>query len=152
MLNKTLVTQVVKPGQENDVELNIEKILSIAIFGGTDKITLFDPTATYMSGDIILVNIDGKYSILKCKTDSVTGEFNPDNWDQAGLGSIENYGIATKEEAEAGISNEKYMTPQRTKEAFDAHIKNPSVDSIIIGGKFKLLYNSQLDSLDVEVI
>ena len=33
------------------------------------------------------------------------------------LGSVENYGIATKAEAEAGSVNNKYMTPLRTKEA-----------------------------------
>jgi hypothetical protein len=34
-----------------------------------------------------------------------------------GLGSVENYSIATKEEAEAGAVNNKYMTPERTTEA-----------------------------------
>lgn len=36
---------------------------------------------------------------------------------QVGLGSVNNYGLATQAEAEAGASNVKYMTPQRTKEA-----------------------------------
>lgn len=39
--------------------------------------------------------------------------------EQVGLGSVENYGIATKAEAEAGTSNAKYMTPIRVKEAID---------------------------------
>lgn len=34
-----------------------------------------------------------------------------------GLGSVNNYDIATTEEAEAGTVNNKYMTPARTKEA-----------------------------------
>lgn len=38
---------------------------------------------------------------------------------QTGLGNVQNYGLATKAEAEAGTSNAKYMTPQRTKEAID---------------------------------
>lgn len=36
---------------------------------------------------------------------------------QVGLGSVENYGIATTAEAQTGTSNVKYMTPLRTAEA-----------------------------------
>ena len=36
-----------------------------------------------------------------------------------GLGSVENYEIATKNQAEAGSSNIKYMTPLRTREAIE---------------------------------
>lgn len=36
-----------------------------------------------------------------------------------GLGSVENYGIATQAEAEDGTSNNKYMTPLRVKQAID---------------------------------
>jgi hypothetical protein len=36
---------------------------------------------------------------------------------QVGLGSVENYGIATTAEAQQGTSNVKYMTPLRTAEA-----------------------------------
>ncbi len=38
---------------------------------------------------------------------------------QVGLGNVENYGIATQAEAEAGSVNNKYMTPLRTKQAID---------------------------------
>lgn len=38
-----------------------------------------------------------------------------------GLGSVENYGISTLAEAQAGTSNVKYMTPVRTREAIDNH-------------------------------
>lgn len=37
-----------------------------------------------------------------------------------GLGSVSNYGIATQEEAEAGTSSTKYMTPLRTAQAIAA--------------------------------
>lgn len=37
-----------------------------------------------------------------------------------GLGSVQNYGIATQEEAEAGAASNKYMTPARTAEAIAA--------------------------------
>ena len=39
---------------------------------------------------------------------------------QVGLGNVENYGIATQAEAEAGSVNNKYMTPLRVKQAVDA--------------------------------
>lgn len=38
---------------------------------------------------------------------------------QIGLGNVENYGIATANEAKAGSINNKYMTPQRVKEAIE---------------------------------
>lgn len=36
-----------------------------------------------------------------------------------GLGSVENYPIASKAEAEAGVATNRYMTPQRTAEAIN---------------------------------
>lgn len=36
-----------------------------------------------------------------------------------GLGNVQNYGIASQAEAEAGIVNNKYMTPERVKQAID---------------------------------
>jgi hypothetical protein len=36
-----------------------------------------------------------------------------------GLGSVANYPVATQAEAEAGASNSDYMTPLRTKQAYD---------------------------------
>jgi len=38
---------------------------------------------------------------------------------QAGLGNVDNYGTATQTEAEAGTATNKFMTPQRTKQAID---------------------------------
>lgn len=38
---------------------------------------------------------------------------------QAGLGNVENYGIASTAEAKAGTANNKYMTPTRVKEAIE---------------------------------
>lgn len=48
---------------------------------------------------------------------------------QIGLASVLNYGVATQAEAEAGVSNIKYMTPLRTKQSVDAAI-NVVTDSI----------------------
>ena len=39
---------------------------------------------------------------------------------QVGLGSVENYAVATQAEAQAGAVTNKYMTPQRTKQAIDS--------------------------------
>lgn len=36
-----------------------------------------------------------------------------------GLGNVQDYGIATKAEAESGVSNNKYMTPLRVKESIE---------------------------------
>jgi len=38
---------------------------------------------------------------------------------QVGLGSVDNYGTATQAEVEAGTATNKFMTPQRTKQAID---------------------------------
>ena len=43
---------------------------------------------------------------------------------QVGLGSVQNYGLATQAEAEAGSSNTKYMTPLRTRDAIAAIVGN----------------------------
>lgn len=38
---------------------------------------------------------------------------------QVGPGNVENYGIATQQQAEAGTDGASYMTPERTKQAID---------------------------------
>lgn len=38
-----------------------------------------------------------------------------------GLGNVENYGVATAAEAQAGVVNNKYMTPERTRETVGVH-------------------------------
>lgn len=40
---------------------------------------------------------------------------------QIGLGQVEDYAVATQEDAEEGTSNFNYMTPLRTKQAVDVH-------------------------------
>lgn len=54
--------------------------------------------------------------------DHIERKDNPHNVtkSQVGLGSVSNYPVATKEQAEAGTDNDKYMTPLRTKEAIEA--------------------------------
>lgn len=43
---------------------------------------------------------------------------------QVGLGSVENYPIATQTQAQAGTNNTAYMTPLRVKEAITAQVGN----------------------------
>ena len=57
-----------------------------------------------------------------------------------GLGSVENYGIATQAEAEGGTSNNKYMTPLRVKQAIDKATINLGV-----GDMLKSVYDTDND-------
>ena len=50
---------------------------------------------------------------------------------QVGLGSVENYGIATQAEAEAGASDVKYITPLRAKQAIAALV--PAASDTVAG-------------------
>lgn len=43
---------------------------------------------------------------------------------QVGLSEVQNYGIATKTQAEKGIDNDAYMTPLRTQEAVKALVRD----------------------------
>ena len=70
--------------------------------------------------DTLTTKIDNDINDLNTKMNNhINNKQNPHEVtkDQVGLGSVQNYGIATKTEAETGSSNIKYMTPQRTKEA-----------------------------------
>lgn len=73
------------------------------------------------SGDELKDIISGVLSELRAHTASNS---NPHNVTKAqvGLGSVENYAVATKAEAEAGTSNVKYMTPLRVFEAIDVKL------------------------------
>jgi hypothetical protein len=48
---------------------------------------------------------------------------------QVGLGSVENYAIATVGEAQAGTSNVKYMTPSLTEQRMALHVASGDHDS-----------------------
>lgn len=67
-----------------------------------------------------LGNVDNVKQASKTEFDSHVGDNNnPHGTTKAhvGLGSVLNYGVSTQAEAEAGTSNTKYMTPQRTAQA-----------------------------------
>jgi hypothetical protein len=52
-----------------------------------------------------------------------------------GLGSVQNYGIATKAQAEAGTANSVYMTPLRVAEAFDKRVVFAQVNQVVPSNK-----------------
>jgi hypothetical protein len=52
---------------------------------------------------------------------------------QAGLSNVDNYGTATKVEAETGTAANKFMTPQRVKQYVDMRLKN-SLELRLNGG------------------
>lgn len=56
----------------------------------------------------------------------IADKTNPHNTTKAqvGLGSVENYGVASDAEAIAGVVNDKYMTPLRTKSAIASQVGN----------------------------
>ena len=60
-------------------------------------------------------------SVNKALTNHIQNTNNPHSVtkSQVGLGSVENCGIASTNEAKAGNVNNKYMTPQRVKEAVE---------------------------------
>lgn len=73
-----------------------------------------EPAATLANWQELLTPTDAVTSVAgKTGVVTLTGS-------DVGLGSVQNYGLATKAEAEAGSSSAKYMTPLRTKEAVDA--------------------------------
>jgi len=47
-----------------------------------------------------------------------------------GLGNVQNYGIATQAQAQAGTANNVYMTPLRTTEAFNSRVVFARVDEV----------------------
>ena len=63
----------------DDEVVNSYMLILNAVFG--DKLPgSYDPTKIYNKGDVILRLIDGRYELLVCIKNNVTGEFNPDYW------------------------------------------------------------------------
>jgi|GEM_PF-3319999 len=49
-----------------------------------------------------------------------------------GLGAVENYGIATQADAEAGVSDAKYMTPLKVKQSIDKNSGKTLISSVTL--------------------
>ncbi len=86
----------------------------------------------------LLANLIGQMDMLARGPKGDTGEISQATFDthvnntknphevtktQVGLGSVSNYGLATQTEAQNGTINNKYMTPQRTKQAIDNNLE-----------------------------
>lgn len=83
---------------------------------GTDNASYMTPLRTKeaiakQAGDLINAHVNDKnnpHGVTKT---------------QVGLGSVQNYPIATQEQAEVGAHTASYMTPQRTKQAIDKQVR-----------------------------
>lgn len=76
-----------------------------------------------------LGNVDNVKQASKAEFDAhVADKNNPHGVTKAqvGLGNVENYSVASQAEAEAGTASNRYMTPQRTRQAIDAHPQLPT--------------------------
>lgn len=106
------------PTNKNADAFNMDNMVS----GVTNKVVTEPEKATW----------NGKQDALPAGTTSqfLRGDktFQAVTKSNVGLGSVQNYGIATQLEAEAGASNIKYMTPLRVKESI---ISNTSEFTII---------------------
>jgi len=98
--------------------INGESLLgsgNILIEGVTDHTLLSNiGSNTHEQIDNHIVNKTNPHSVTK---------------EQVGLGSVSNYSTASQAEAEAGTTNNKYMTPLRTKEAIEKN-KTIIIDSL----------------------
>jgi hypothetical protein len=77
-------------------------------------ITGLHPSATTgVAGSVAWGNVTGKPSTFPPSSHTHSKS-------DVGLGNVQNYGIATQAQAEAGTANDVYMTPLRVKEAITA--------------------------------
>lgn len=71
-------------------------------------------------------------AFTKMLEDHIADETNPHNVTKAqtGLGNVENYKVATKTEAQDGVSNTAYMTPQQTTNQLDGRLAS-QIDALV---------------------
>ena len=99
----------------------------------------FDSSATYpdlraqatTAGDVGLDNVTNESKATMFTDPTFTGTVTGVTKNHVGLGNVENYKIATKEEAENGTVSDKYMTPETTADAIAFQ-----TDSILIDGEY----------------
>lgn len=103
-------------GNMDNVSIEINSSLAYATLEELNKqISTLNNSLT----TIINTNKTSIEAALKTHTDNKSNPHGVTK-SQVGLGSVENYGIATDAEAKAGSSNAKYMTPARVKDALTA--------------------------------
>lgn len=103
-------------GNMDNVTIEINKSLAYATM---DELTKQINTLNNTLTTTINTNKTSIEAALKAHTDNKSNPHGVTK-SQVGLGSVENYGIATDAEAKAGSSNAKYMTPARVKDALTA--------------------------------
>jgi hypothetical protein len=67
---------------------------------------------------------------------------------KVGLGNVEDYGVASQVEAEAGTATDKYMTPERTKQAILELAPAPDLTNLAGTG---LTYNAGTSKYDTNI-
>lgn len=79
---------------------------------GISTTTYMSPSATKAVADLISTSV----------STHIADQMNPHNVSKAqvGLFNVENYPVATAQEAQAGVLNDRYMTPLRVKQAITA--------------------------------
>lgn len=78
---------------------------------GTSNARFMSPQRTKQAIDVHANSTNNPHSVTKT---------------QIGLGSVPNYGLSSKAEAESGTANNRFMSPLRVKEAFDKFIETVS--------------------------
>lgn len=116
-VTEQLIDLNVVVGNAQNVVIEIDKSLVFATADALDKAIagLNTSLTTKINTDVASVNS----ALTAHKND----EENPHKVtkSQVGLGNVLNYAMATKTEATTGATNNKYMSPQRTKEAMEAY-------------------------------
>lgn len=158
----TFASEPTAPALQRDADAYELALADIYVGAGVTSITddnitdlrndkdLCGKVDSLIAGDVI--------SLAEALDEHKTDNTNPHQVtkEQVGLGNVQNYGIATQSEAEAGTSNTKYMTPLRvaqaikstTKIAFGKYTGTGSARTISTGinAKFAIINNGQLYS------
>jgi hypothetical protein len=128
-----------------------------------NEFSIDDDVVVTLTGDQILINktITGSFTgNLTGNADTVTNgiysteSYSNPSWivsldkSKVGLGSVEDYGVASQVEAEAGTATDKYMTPERTKQAILQLAPAPDLTNLAGTG---LTYNSETSKIDANV-
>lgn len=104
-------------GNTDNVTIEIDKSLVYATQDDLEK-TIAETTNNLTSK----INTDVK-TVSDALSNHIEDKDNPHsvNKTQVGLSNVNNYGVATQTEAASGTASNKYMTPQRTKDAINAY-------------------------------
>jgi hypothetical protein len=120
--------------------LNLKAPIESPTFTGT----VAGVTATMVG----LGNVTNESKATMFSSPTFTGTVSGVTKTMVGLGSVENYAIASQVEAEAGTVTNKYMTPERTKQAILQLAPAPNLTNLAGTG---LTYNSGTSKYDANI-